>query len=260
MNFMKKERILQLAVLSSAMTGLSAQAALLPISPNPSSPYYADFTSSELNVTYSYSGNSSSGTGTFIAETESAPTPTANNAFTANSLAAGTGAFSESGFEGYYTLNATIQNNNGVYTVTSGSVDVYGQLSDISGSTSTTLLLAANLDTGAGSIGYLSPGDPGYSKSSTQFDFLFGPPLGTSSSKILADFDFRQGGIVLTTGTLNPVVNGAIGYAGLDDPFQNESNAGQANTFVPEPVAYPLAASIMAFTGFAGFVMRRKHA
>jgi hypothetical protein len=134
---------------------------------------------------------------------------------------------------------------------------VYGQLNDngtIIGSP-TTLLLAANLDTGAGSIGYSDTS----TKNSTEFDFLFSTPLSSSNAKILADFDFGQGGIVLTTGGLNTIVN-SQGYSGLDASFQNLSNGGQANTFVPEPAAFPMAASVMAFLGFAGVAIRRKPA
>jgi len=103
-------------------------------------------------------------------------------------------------------------------------------------------------------------------------DFLFyvtgGDGLGkTDNQKIFEDFFGPyggQGGIVITTGSLStsPTINGGNGYTGLNANFQNRASAGAMNTFVPEPAAYSLAASVFAILGFAGVsvITRRKQA
>ena len=246
---MKMNRnILQTLVLGSAVSGLSAHAALLGITPPTGSPLFSDFTSSGLNVSYAYSGTGSSGSGVFTAS--SLTTPSTGNGFTANGSAPGTGAFSQSGFSGHYSLTATIDNNNGVYTVTGGSVSIYGLLAGYT-SSSSDLLLSANLKTGSGTIGYL---DGTGTKGTTEFDFLFTTAGGNSA--IVQDFlgiGFGQGGVVLTTGSLNTA------YNGLNASFANNFGQGQASTFIPEPTAYPMAAASVALLAFTrGAFFRRK--
>jgi hypothetical protein len=213
---------------------LSSQAALLVTGQNPSSPYYADFNSSGLSVTYSY--NTSTGIGTFNASDSGN-----KEAYTSSSLSPGTqGAYTSTGFNGSYSLTATIQDIGGNWEVTGGSVTVKGNLFFPGNNTHTgDLLLTANLKTGLNTIGFGASG-------TKEFDFLFTVTGGNST--ILEDFfgaNQGQGAIILNTGAY-----GVPAYTDLAHSFNN-TGAGMADTFVPEPAAYSWAASAVAFLGIA---------
>ena len=231
-----------LLAMGFALTGtsLSSQAALLVTGQNPSSPYYADFFSSGLSVSYNF--NNSTGIGTLIA------TDSGNKeAYTSGVSSPGThGVYTSTGFSGSYSLTATIQDIGGNWEVTGGSVTVDGNLFFPGNNTQTgDLLLSANLKTGLNTIGYGTSG-------TKEFDFLFTVSGGNSS--ILQDFfgdNQGQGAIILNTGTYLPT----SAYTDLSHSFNN-TGAGQANTFVPEPAAYSWAASVVALLGIA-FTFRK---
>lgn len=215
---------------------LSSQAALLVTGQNTSSPYYADFTSTGLSVSYNY--NTSTEIGTFTA------TDSGNKeAYTSGSLSPGThGVYNSTGFDGSYSLTATIQDINGNWEVTGGSLTVKGNLF-VPGSSSDIgdLLLSANLKTGMNTIGYGTSG-------TKEFDFLFTVTGGNSS--ILQDFfgaNQGQGAVILETGPST--------YTDLAHSFSN-TGAGQADTFVPEPAVYSWAVSVAALLGIA-FTFRK---
>jgi hypothetical protein len=245
---MKTTRILQLGVVSLTLSHLPAQAGFIPTGQDPSSPYYADFTSSGLSISYIFAG----GVGTFTAKTTTVPS--ASGAYTSGPLSPGThGADDATGFVGSYSLTAKIQDIGGLWEVTSGSFVIDGALPGVS-TGSGDLLLSGNLKTGAGTIGYSDTG----TKNPTTFDFLY--TVSGGNSTILKDFfgaNTGQGGIIFNTGALNvlPTENNGNGYTDLAHNFAN-LGSGQGDTFVPEPAAYPLAASVLAFLGFS--LARRK--
>src|SRR5215469_2780444 len=220
-NFMKAS--IFLFAMGFALTGasLTSQAALLVTGQNPSSPYYADFNSSGLSVSYNY--NTTSGIGTFTASDSGS-----KEAYTSGLSSAGThGVYTSTGFSGSYSLTATVQDISGNWEVTGGSVTLDGNLF-FPGNNSHTgdLLLSANLKTGLNTIGYGASG-------TKEFDFLFTVTGGNSS--ILADFfgaNQGQGAIILNTGAYNPVPGNS--YTDLAHSFSN-TGAGTADTFVPEP-------------------------
>jgi len=228
---MKTTRILQLGVVSLTLSHLPAQAGFIPTGQDPSSPYYADFTSSGLSISYIFAG----GVGTFTAKTTTVPS--ASGAYTSGPLSPGThGADDATGFVGSYSLTAKIQDIGGLWEVTSGSFVIDGALPGVS-TGSGDLLLSGN---------------------STTFDFLY--TVSGGNSTILKDFfgaNTGQGGIIFNTGALNvlPTENNGNGYTDLAHNFAN-LGSGQGDTFVPEPAAYPLAASVLAFLGFS--LARRK--
>jgi hypothetical protein len=235
---MKNMRVLRVCILGAGMAALHAQGALLVTGQNPSSPYYADFTSSHLAVSYTYSA----GIGTFTASSSTG----ANEAYTDGPESPGTGngtskAYNATGFNGSYSLTATIQQISGLWEVTGGALNIYGDLIGGTGHAGD-LLLSANLKTGAGTIGYGASG-------TKEFDFLFGVSGGNSS--ILRDFFGvgGQGAIILNTGNYN-TLPGHVAYQDLAHSFSN-LGSGTADTFVPEPSAYPLAGSVMALLGLA---------
>jgi len=271
---MKKQNYFQLVLLSSVMSGLSAQAALLGITPPANTPFYADFNDQNLYVNYAYTGSATSGTGTLEAWSTSSgitTSSTAHNTFTADN-SSGAVVYNQ-GFNGYYDLTATIQNVNGVFSVQTGTVDIYGGLPTVNGfgngsANTSDLLLSGNLKTGAQNFGY-TPAGSAHSTASIELDLLFNVSSGNGSqmdnSQIFADYFGAfggQGGIVLTTGALNGANGITGGYSGLAAAFSNSSlQNGQANTFVPEPIAYPVTASMFALFGLAKAAgSRRKQA
>ena len=247
---MKSKKIIQWLALSWAMSVLSAQAAFLNLGQDPSSPYYADFTASGLSVNYAY--NSATGIGTFTA------TDSGNRlAYTDGSLSPGTqGQYKSTGFNGSYSLTAYIENVGGTWEVLDdashqSTLTVKGNLL---GGTTSDVLLSANLKSGANTFGYGASG-------STIFDFLFTVSGGESS--IVQDYfgaNQGQGAIILNVGSYyNFPPGGYLPYSGdLTKNFEtNPSNpTGSADTFVPEPVAYPWAMSTVALLCAAGFVRR----
>jgi hypothetical protein len=224
---MKKLQILQAFTVGAGMLAFQSQGALLITGQNPSSPYYADFSSSQLSISYTYSG----GVGVFTA------TGT-GDAYTSGSLSPGThGAYNATGFTGSYSLTADIADVSGNWEVTGGSVTIDGALAG--NGSSSDLLLSAQLKTGLNTFGYGATG-------TKEFDFLFTVTGGNSS--ILADFfgpNTGQGAIIFGTGAYK----GGEAYNGdLTHGFAN-TGEGTADTFVPEPAAYPLAAAVAALLG-----------
>ncbi len=254
---MKKQTILRWAVMGLALCGLSTQAALLGITePGSSDPFYADFTSSHLSVNYTYSG----GIGEFVVSGNSS-----SGTYESDKSSPGTGNGSQGinqTFSGTYSLTAYVEDIGGQWQVIdSGSdqstVTITGYLPGVSpnpgGTTPSETLLTANLKTGANSFGYSQPGDALINYN--EFDFLFTVTGG--DSEILQDFFGvgGQGAIILNPNTYNPMAK----YTGnLEQNFYNINNSGQANTYVPESCAYPLAASITALFGFAGAAISRR--
>ena len=198
-------------------------------------PYYADFTSSSLNVNYTYNGNS---TGTFNAVSKVDPI-TGSLLYSSSTLSSGThGAYNDTPFTGYYDLTANLADIGGSWQVTSGTVTIEGTLM---GGTSSALLLTLDLKTGANNFVYGSSG-------SKLFDFFFTVDGNTSKSnaELLEDY-FGAG-----TGAGEIDVNTSTylhGYTGFTSNFSNTSS-GTADTFVPEPAVYPLAASLAAMASF----------
>lgn len=232
--------------LGSGAVGLSAQAALLQTGQDTSSQYYADFTATSLSAQYTY--NSATATGTFTAS------DSGNNLFyTDGSLSPGTqgaysGANASHGFDGSYSLTASIQDIGGNWEVTAGSLSVDGNL--LGGATTpSTVLLTANLKTGANTFGYGASG-------TTLFNFLF--TVSGGQSAIVEDFfgsGQGQGAVNLNfTSYYSFAPGGWAPYSGnFTKNFEtNPGNPdGQADTFVPEPAAYPLGASIAALMACA---------
>lgn len=242
-DFMKVPIFLRAMGFALAVTSLPSQAALLVTGQNPSSPYYADFNASGLSVSYNY--NTSTGIGTFTASDSGS-----KEAYTSGSLSPGThGTYTSTGFNGSYSLTATIQDISGNWEVTGGSVTVKGNLFFPGDNTQTgDLLLSANLKTGLNTIGYGAGG-------TKEFDFLFTATGGNLS--ILEDFfgvNQGQGAIILNTGAY-----GIPAYTDLSHSFNN-TGAGFADTFVPEPAAYSWAASVVAFLGIAFTFRKSGHA
>ena len=242
---MKKERILQAFCLCAGMAGVQSQAALLTLTLPSGSPYYADFgVASGLSVVYTLE---SSTTGQFVATgsnleyTDSKDSPGTGNGTT--------GAYDAYGFSGNYTLTANlVKEANGLWDVSSGTIAIDGNLL---GNGSSDILLTANLKTGDNNIGY------GSASGSTLFYFNF--TVSGGESVIEKDFfgvGTGQGGVIINAGAYLPPDN----YTGFASSFSNvgETTHATEDTFVPEPAAYPMAASIMAFLGFAGVAARRK--
>ena len=238
---MKSARILSVIGLGSVLLCLKAQGALLATGQDPNNPFYADFTSNTLGINYSY--NSGSGVGTFTVT--NLAHAASSEQYKAGSSAAGTHGSKNSppSFSGFYTLTATVQNIGGLWQTTGGSFTVTGTLF---GGSVNDILLTGNLVTGAGSFGWDV-------KAANEFDFRFITGSGGNSS-ILADFfgaGAGKGAIRLHEGNL-PTTGGYNG-----DLTQNwVSTSGSADTFVPEPVAYPLAAAGTALLGLA-FMYRK---
>lgn len=235
---------LRAVVFVVAGIGLSSQAALLVTGQNPSSPYYSDFTSTSLGISYVYSGTANSGTGTFTATNSGS-----KEAYIDHSLSPGTkGAYStETPFTGSYVLSVTIQNEGGGnFEVTGGTITVDGNLFFPGNNSHTTdVLLTANLKTGVNTVGFGNSG-------TKEFDFLF--TVSGGNSQIVEDFfgvNHGQGAVIIQAGAYNPVDP----YTSLAASFNN-TGAGTADTFVPEPAAYAWAASAAAFLGIA-FVRRQ---
>ena len=274
---MKKQRILQLAVLCSAMSGLSTQAALLNTGQNSISPYYADFSmASGLSVGYNATTKVFTATGSNLAYTsgyDSAGTGFAATGVSIVDAQTGIkhGEFDGTGISsGSYTLSANIGYDSALsqWEVTGGTITINGYLQGVTGTASTgtsELLLSANLKTGANTLGYGASG-------STIFDFLF--TVSGGDPAILKDFfgiNNGQGAVIINAGgyDTNPLnVNnpgpGTTAFQGnFNSSFNNYGHTTSAteDTFVPEPAAYPLAASVFAFLGFAKVaISRRKQA
>jgi hypothetical protein len=238
---MKRTRILSLPIFASLCSCLTAHAALLPISVDKNSPYYADFDTTGLSVSYNY--NSGSGVGTFTVNNNG--NAAKGESYTSHSSSPGTGGVingnnSPFAFNGFYSITATIQNINSQWQVTGGSFSVAGSLF---GGANTDLLLTGTLQTGAQTFGFDS--------SLKELEFLF--TTGSSGrSAILSDFlgaGAGHGAIELNWGALN-----FPNSFSLTQSWQN-NGTGFASTFVPEPVFYPLAA---AGTAMFGLVLARR--
>jgi len=237
---MKTLQSLQLAVVSLALVGTQSQGALMNlVQPGATDPYYADFKANSLKVTYTY--NNVTGIGTLTA----ANVGTVGEAYESGSASAGTGSgsgrptgFNNQTFTGSYSLTASIQQLSGVWSVTGGTFTMKGNLL---GGTSADLLLKGNLVLGgdgpAGAWGYLN--------GSKLFEFLYTVDTGNSAngnSAIRKDFN--------TDNALPGTVRGGI-KLNLNNAFGGSfttawSNAGFADTFVPEPGAYAWAGGAMA--------------
>lgn len=230
---MKNARLWSFLGVCPAVLCLQAHAALLPISLPSSSPAYADFDTTGLNLNYSY--NSVSGVGTF--SITNATGVSKGESYTSSSGSPGTrGAYNSSPFNGMYSLTATVQDIGGQWQVTGGSFSIEGTL--LGGSTNTTLL-TGTLKKGAGNFGYGTSG----TGAQNAFDFLF--TTGSSgSAAILADF-FGAGtgeGDIIFTGAAQNDYTGSLTGSFFD-------NGGHADTFVPEPLFYPFAAAGTAILG-----------
>lgn len=231
---MKNARFWPFLVCCSIFLCVQAHGALLGLNPNTGSPAYADFNTTGLGVNYSF--NSGSGIGTFtITNNTSVSKP---EQYTSGSASPGTGGIingnhSPFAFNGFYSLTATVEDINSTWEVTGGSFTIEGTL--FGGSTSD-VLLTGTLKTGAGSFGWGT-------KANNEFDFLF--TTGSSgNAAILADF--------FGTGTGSGAIEfheGASTYNGALNANWVNTGVGTADTFVPEPVFYPLAAAGVAILG-----------
>jgi hypothetical protein len=233
----KKSQILPLLVgLWAGLGGRPAQADLLNINRDTSSPYYAGFQNQDLAVNYTYDGN---GAGTFHIGAA-----TVDNYYYAGSLSAGTHGQDNAVFSGSFSLYATIaQDVSGNWGVTGGSMDIYGNLPGVSTSSSD-LLFSGDLTTGPNAFGY-ADGSP-------EFDFLFTTTGGNPA--IVQDFfgvGTGQGGIILTQIPTYP------DYTTYSSLFSSFSDYGYSETVVPEPAVFPLTASLAALYGWVR--ARRKH-
>jgi hypothetical protein len=238
---MKRALFPLLPVFAVLGSQLNSSAALLPISPNTSSPYYADFDTTGLSVAYNY--NSTSGVGTFTVNNNGAVAK--GETYTSHSSSPGTdgvinGNNSPFNFNGFYSLTATIKNINSQWQVTGGSFSIQGGLL---GGANTDLLLTGTLQSGAQSFGFDS--------SLKELEFLF-TTGSTGNAAILSDFfgaGSGHGAILMNWGTLS-----FPNTFSLTQSWQN-NGTGFADTFVPEPVFYPLAA---AGTAMFGLVFARR--
>jgi hypothetical protein len=210
------------------------------------SPFYADFTATGLSVNNTW--NSDTKTATFhVGTTESAV-----ESYFTGSQAPGTQGNENQSFNGFYTLDATIQQVGSTWNLVSGTFTIKG---DLMGGCSTDLLLQGSLKTGLGgqAFGY---GDPGQGKSPGPyniFQFLFTVTGGNST--IMADYQRLNngaGGILLDAFFKN-TIQGFDGNFGRN--FRNPAGNGVADTFVPEPAAYAWAGAVM---GLAGLVITRR--
>jgi hypothetical protein len=242
---MKKERISLAFCLCAGMVGFQAQAALLTLTPPSTSPYYADFgIASGLTVTYTVGpGGANATTGQFVATgsnleyTDSKDSPGTGNGTT--------GAYTADGFTGSYNLTANlVKESNGNWDVSTGTITIKGNLL---GNGNTDLLLSANLKAGDNNIGYAA--------GSSDFYFIFD----VTGGEPVIEQDFfgvgtGQGGVIIN--------DDATTFSGFLSSFNNLGHTLSAteDTFVPEPAAYPLAASVTAFLCFAGVALRRKQA
>jgi len=288
---MKTRQFVNVASLCSMLAGVSAQAALINgFGPNSSSPYYSDFEANQLDVNYVYSGNSASGTGVFTVSNPylNSSLVTEGDSYTSSSKSPGTmGAYNQTGFSGDYVLTANISYNNGVATLTGGSFDVYGSLL---GGTASSLLLSGSLVAGAGGseFGYVDHTATRSTGEYNQFQFLINLKTVSGNPAIVADFLKNlggEGGISLnaafdytghtvlqggnppttvynynngsTATTANLTSTTYQGFNGLwDQNFANPMAAPVADSFVPEPSFYSVAASLAVLVSLPSF--RRK--
>jgi hypothetical protein len=230
--FMNYKGILQGGLVCAAMAGFHAQAALLPLNHASTelSSDYSDFTGSSLQISDSVTGSGSTFNGAFTAKNA---VGSSQNNFTSNfDPAINTRPPGGVGFTGQFSLTATIMDNlaDGQYEVKSGSFFIDGNLT---GGTSSTLLLQGTLKTGKNSLGYTDG-------TGNEFDFLFN--VTTGDPRILKDFfgNTSDGAILMTTSTT---------YSGITSSFLNKP--GQADAFVPEPRAFGLAGSALALLGLS---------
>lgn len=255
---MKTKKFLSAVCVCSVMAGVSAHAALLATGQNSSSPYYADFGTSGLSISYTYNATTKTGvlnmyTGSLTGNSYNNPAVGSYDTFVAGSASPGTGPVGTISSPALvtsssYALTATIKedvNNN--WYVYSGSLTISGTVDGLSGT-----LLTASLIGGASGAG-TQYGTLGYTTGqNTPIDFLIQPTGG--NTKILQDFlgTSSVGAIIVTPGSSQ--------YTGDWTKALGINAQGQANTFVPEPVAYPVAASAFALFGLAWVTIRRKHA
>lgn len=279
MNF---KRISLVMGLGWGAIGLSAHAALLNLGQYQTGPYYSDFTANNLDVNYVYTGNSSSGTGVFKVSDSysSGALNTAGDTYTSGADAPGShGSFKNAPFTGSYSLTADISWNGSVATLTSGNFDISGTLM---GGTASSVLLTGSLKTGAGSsaFGFVDHTATMTTGEYNEFDFLVNLGSLSGNTELLQDFlqsmggtggirinaNFDYTGHLSSSKTVYNVNNGSTtttineipppttygGFQGYwDQSFANPLNAGTADTFVPEPKAYPWGASIAALTACA---------
>ncbi len=241
--FMKRERILQLAVLCSVMTGQSANAALINlVKPTPADPYYADFTANSLLLAYTYHGNNS---GTLQVTTTGSSGVA--EAYESGSSSAGTGfnnggtGYNNQAFTGIFTLTANIQEIGSVWSVTGGSFTMDGTLL---GGSSSSLLLSGSLMAGGDGPG----GTWGYLAGSKLFEFLYSVNTGNAADGALPiREDFATGnplGSTIAGGIKLNLINA------FSQGFTSSwANTGFADAFVPEPEAYAWAAAGLAGLG-----------
>lgn len=269
---MKTSRILQSVGLSVALAGMQAQAASINTGQNPSSPFYADFHSTSVNMFYDWqgtgTGSSANGSGVL----------SVFNPYTAGNVVTkdvtydmpGGGHALQSGL-GSYVIDATISVVNGVASLSGGTVEVYGNV--LPGGGTGDLLLRGSLRTGLGGVAfgyedYASAGTPTAGKYDL-FQFIFdvtgGNPAivadymgigGTGAIILDANFDYtgttyngNNGSKATTAMTASgPIPAGS--YQGFNGDwardFSNPLGNGYANTFVPEPAAYPVLGALLA--------------
>ena len=255
-----------------------AGAGLINLGQDVSSPYYADFGASRLNVFYDYTGTTgpnANGSGSFhVFNTyrNGHVLPTKEN-YESSSASPGTGSgsgrpngFNDRSFRGSYSIDATISIVNGVVSLAGGTVKVFGN--SFGGATGD-LLLQGSLQTGLGGVafGYVDPSGAATPGKYDLFQFIFSVTGGKPA--IVADYMGLggTGGIILDANfdALGRQYNGNNGststskdnvfrsYQGFNGDwtrdFSNPLNSGCANTFVPEPTIYPLAGGVMALIG-----------
>jgi hypothetical protein len=251
---MKTTRFFSLVVLCSAAMASPTRAALMGLTKNVSSPYYADFTANGLSVSSTY--NASSQTATFHAANSISQV----ESYTSHPLSPGTlGAYNNAGFNGFYSIDATIQKIGSVWNLTGGTVTVKGNLM---GGTTSDMLLQGSLKTGVSGVGgAFGFQDFGLTPDASHpfydiFEFRFTPTSGNAA--ILADFFGANNGqaAIILDANFN-YANPALFFNGdWAHPFSSGTANGVADSFVPEPSAYPLTAASAALLGLL-FVRRK---
>lgn len=211
------------------------------------SPYYADFTANMLSVTNTW--NSGTKTATFHAGNS----VSAVESYFTGSQAPGTHTTKNQSFNGFYTLDATIQQVGSSWNLVGGTFTVKG---DLMGGQTTELLLQGSLNTGLGgqAFGYGNPGQGTSPGPYNIFQFLYTVTGGNCT--IMADYQGLNngaGGISLDAFFAN-TIQGFNGDFGRN--FSNPAGNGVADTFVPEPAAYAWAGALI---GIIGMVVTRRN-
>src|SRR5215831_15547820 len=115
---MKTQKIYLLAGLYSLVAAQRLSAALMGLTTDTSSPYFSDFTANGLDVSSTY--NSTTGVATFHAGNHvvSGSPVVRVDSYTSHAGSPGThGTFNNTSFNGFYSIDATVQRINNVWTL-----------------------------------------------------------------------------------------------------------------------------------------------